>query len=434
MAKATIKASNADIMNQIRDQLGTGSTYQARVPVAYSVDGVNNYRDVYSAIMNYTPNKNDFIGNLYNMIGQMFITKTRDWKNPLKKFRRQNLMYGDTVAEVAVNTFKAHTYQSSVEAGNCGTVFCQEIPEAMEIFHTLNRQEFYEATINEAELRSAMLNENGLGNFVTATMTQLYNSDEKDEYRKSLEIFRDNYAAYNMVPVKVTPVTTKETAQALVSSVREYHSLFRFIGRNFNTVSLDTFSDPSDIQLFITPKLEAFLDVFVEAMAYNLDKSILLGNIEVVDSFGPGMEDVQCIMCDRDALVIMDRLYESNAIYDPRHLVYNNYLHHWEVLSFSTFVNCVAFTTEDITLAVTPATATVAKGGTQQITVKVGTADITQKVKYSLTGQTSANTTIIGNGTNAGLVTIGSDETATTITVGVDFGTSTGTSTITVSV
>lgn len=432
MPKAQIKATNAEIMNKIRTSMGEGSNYFDSVPEAYAEKGINNYRDVYTAVMNYTPNKNDFIGKLYNMIGQMFITKTQDWKNPLKKFRRQNLLFGDTVAEVAVNTFKAHQYTSSVDPSNCGTVFCQEIPEAHELFHTLNRKEFYEATINEAELRSAMLNENGLGNFVTATMTQLYNSDEKDEYRKMLQIFRDNYALYNMVPVNVPAITTQDNARAFVATMREYFSLFRFIGRKFNTIGLDTFSEPSDIVLFITPKLEAYLDVMVEALAYNLDKTTLLGNIEVVDSFGAGMENVQAIMCDRDALVVMDRLYESNAIYDPRHLVYNNYLHHWEVLSFSTFVNAVAFTTDTITLTSDPASATVNKGSTTQIDTKIGTYSVTGKVEYSITGATSPNTVIVSHGDNAGKLTVGADETASTLTVTATFGTATVNTTITV--
>ena len=65
-------------------------------------------------------------------------------------------------------------------------------------------------------------------------------------------------------------------------------------------------------------------------------------------------------------------------------------------------------------VSVTPSTATVEKGGSQQFSATVsGTGDYDQSVRWSVEGAESASTTI----STSGLLSVGADETATTLTV-----------------
>lgn len=338
MAKVNITATNAEIMNTIRD--ASPERYQTSVPEA--TDDKASYKSVYAAVTADPLNKNDFITTLFNMIGKVFITNTRQWSNPLKEFKKDGLMFGDTVAEIAVNTFTAKTFTPAVDPSNPATALAQNIPDAKEIFHSINRREVYEATLSDSSLQLAFMSQNGLSNFVQAVMTQLYNSDEKDEFAKMLGIFNTEFAAGNITAIPTPAVTDETSAKELVKKIRATTKRFTFIGSTYNKMEINTFTPYEEIYCFITPEIEAMLDVDVLAYAFNISKAEVMNKIIVVPTLPAG---VQALVGDRDMFVVMDSVYTAESIRDPLHLSYNYFLHHWEVMSFSPFVNCVAFTT-----------------------------------------------------------------------------------------
>lgn len=145
------------------------------------------------------------------------------------------------------------------------------------------------------------------------------------------------------------------------------------------------------------------------------------------------MDNVAAVIIDRDWFMVFDNFYNFTEQYNGEGLYWNYWYHVWKTFSASPFANAILFTTDTpgvTSVTVTPKTATVAKGATQQMTASVITTGFAPKtVTWSLTGATSS--TISANG----LLSVGADETGTSITVTATstFDTSkTGSSTITV--
>ena len=94
--------TGVDIYNAVRNELS--DTFRDRIPEG----NADNIKDVYKAMDNYEPAKNEFLNALVNRIGLVLIN-SKIWQNPLAKFRKE-LPLGDTVEEVFVNLIKGHEY------------------------------------------------------------------------------------------------------------------------------------------------------------------------------------------------------------------------------------------------------------------------------------------------------------------------------------
>src|SRR6478609_7829471 len=151
---------NSAILDAVR---GIASTdYARRIPAA-DVAGVA------ATIENLTRPENrqwmnEFIDVLVNRIG-MTIAKSNSWTNPLAPFKRGMLSYGNTIEEIQTGLLQAHGYDPDRDYME-KTLFGRERPEVQVNFHTINRQDFYKVTINDALLKRAFLDPSGLSGFI----------------------------------------------------------------------------------------------------------------------------------------------------------------------------------------------------------------------------------------------------------------------------
>ena len=134
--------------------------------------------------------------------------------------------------------------------------------------------------------------------------------------------------------------------------------------------------------------------------------------------------------------MIFDNFYNFTEHYNGEGLYWNYWYHVWKTFSASPFANGILFTTETpgiTSVTVSPATATVAKGGSLQLSATVVSTGFASKgVTWSVTGAADSGTTV----SPSGLLYVNPNETATTITVtatSIYNSAKTGTSTITVS-
>ncbi|MEI2419284.1 Ig-like domain-containing protein, partial [Arthrospira platensis SPKY2] len=168
----------------------------------------------------------------------------------------------------------------------------------------------------------------------------------------------------------------------------------------------------------------------VLATLYNLDIVELKAMTILVDSFPSDMYDIYAVLCDVDAIQIIDSVFETDDQKLGNALSWNFWLHHWQFLFVSMFGNMVAFgkPKKEVTSVTITGTATISTdNGTTQLTATVAptdasvkdvywtSSDIT-KAKVSSTGLVTA----IANGTVTITATAkdGSGKTATqTITI-----------------
>lgn len=346
----TLNATNAQILNAIRTD--ASFAYQQRIPAATQGD----ITDTVNNLLEYRPMMNEFIDALVNRIGDVVI-KSKVWTNPLAQFKRGMMQYGETIEELATTLLQAKRY----DPNKCyDDVFKCSPPDVMSNFHSINRQDYYELTINDMLLRRAFLTDYGLQDLVGRIMETPYTSDYWDEYL----IMRDLFAEYARIDgfykvqvpdasAAATRAEKQDDAMAITEAVRAMAGKMRFLSGQYNAAGVPTFTNNDDLVLFATPEFVAMLDVNVIAFAFNASAADFKMRVVEVDDFG--IDGCQAILCDRDFFMCADTLIDFESIRNPKAISWNYWLHHHGIYSVSRFVNAVMFTTEAGTSTTVPA-------------------------------------------------------------------------------
>ena len=352
MATKTIKtlnATNAQILNAIRTY--ASFAYQQRIPAATQGD----ITETVNNLLEYRPMMNEFIDALVNRIGDVVI-KSKVWTNPLAQFKRGMMQYGETIEELATTLIQAKRY----DPNKCyDDVFACHAPDVMSNFHSINRQDYYELTVNDMLLRRAFLNDYGLQDLVGRIMETPYTSDYWDEYLIMRNLFAEYARIDGFYKVQVPDASAAATrsekqddAMAITEAVRSMAGKMRFLSGQYNAAGAPTFTNNNDLVLFATPEFVAMLDVNVIAFAFNASAADFKMRVIEIDDFG--IDGCQAILCDRDFFMCADTLIDFESIRNPKAISWNYWLHHHGIYSVSRFVNAVMFTTEAGTSVTVP--------------------------------------------------------------------------------
>lgn len=401
----TLNASSIDILNVIR--ANASSVYQDRIPQATR----DNIRDVGNAMMTYQSTQNEFLSALVNRIGRVIIT-SKMYSNPLKEFKKGMLEYGETVEEIFVNIAKAHQYDPATAENE---VFKREIPDVQAVFHRLNYQNFYKATISNDQLRQAFLSINGITDLIAKIVDSMYTGAEFDEFTIMKNLIYDAGVKGELYPVTI-PAVSAENAKTIVSKIKGISNSLEFMSDKYNAMGVKTFSKKNEQILLLNAEFDAVIDVEVLASAFNMDKAQFMGQRVLVDDFG-GLENVVAVLVDKDWFMVFDNFMNFTEQYNGEGLYWNYWYHVWKTFSVSPFANAICFVTGTpsvTSVTVSPSTLTVAKGQSGQLSAEVVVENYAPKtVTWALSGTETVTSTIDSNGK----ITIAADEANTTITV-----------------
>lgn len=334
---------------------------------------------------------NQFIDILVMRIGETYVHQ-QAWKNPLAVFKKSRLMYGSTVQEIIPKWIRAHSYIDDAE-----DVFKMARPDVAQWFHSQNRQDRYDVTINRDELRTAFTEENGLNRLVSAILEVPRNSDEYDEFQIMKQLIAEYEHKWGHFKVQVSAPTNEATAKALLKQLRAYRRKLTFPTTIYNSGQIEdvpVFCRPEEMVVFITPEVEASIDVDALAVLFNMEKAEVKQRIIVLDEFP--IAGAQALLTTDDYFMCKDTEYSMESIYNPKTLGQNYFLHHWGVYSISPFVPAILFTTSagtsipTVTQALTAITGSIADstpapGDITQISVAL-TGTLTTAVGVSYTG------------------------------------------------
>jgi hypothetical protein len=410
-----------DIVNAIRNSNPTFASY---VPLA----NAENVAQIGAGIMVNQTIQNDFITNLIDRIGLVVVKKAL-LSNPLKKFKKGAMEQGRTIEEIFTDITKAKKYDP-YDSEN--TVFKRSIPNVKSLFHERNRQDFYEQTVSDEQLRSAFTSWGNFENFVSSIINSIYNSAEVDEY-EYMKLLVDNYYSKGLFAiVPVTSPTTETGAKEFIKKVRATARKMTLPNgsRDFNSLAVRTRTDYDDLHLIIDADLEAQVDVEVLAKAFNMDKTQFVGHVTVIDGFASS--GLEAVLVDQDWFMVYDNLLKLETIRNPKGLYWNYFFHVWQILSVSRFSNAVAFVSGSVPavsqVIVDPAIAQVKAGTSFEFTAYVRSTDgQDHPVTWSVTA--SNGSTTLQNGTTIdanGVLTVASNQTgellvrATSVGTGVD--------------
>ena len=285
---------------------------------------------------------NQFIDILIMRIGDTFVHQ-QTFRNPLAVFKKSKMMYGATMQEIVPKWIRAHAYIDDAE-----DVFKMARPDVAAWYHSQNRRDRYDITINRDELRSAFTEEGGLNRLVAAILDVPMNSDEYDEYRIMLQLIAEYENAWGFYKENVSAITDEATAKAFLKKLRTFAGKLQFPNTIYNNGSIPDvpiFVKPSELVLFITPEIQASIDVDALAVLFHLEKAEVQQRTIIVDEFP--IPNVQALLTTQDFFMCRDTEYTTTSAYNPKTLGQNYFLHHWGIYSVSPFVPAILFTTDE---------------------------------------------------------------------------------------
>jgi hypothetical protein len=331
-------SNNITIMNTVWENASTD--YQNRIPVATQ----SNVTSVGNAILSYTATTNEFLNALVNRIS-MVLVSSKMAKNPLAPFKRGMIEYGSDIEEIFTSMANAQHFDVSASET---TVRQRNKPDVKSIFHRVNREDFYKVTIEQAQIKRAFLSNDGLGKLVASIVNSLYSGDTYDEYVLAKETVARYFSGTNVPQsaiVDTSKVVDQNTAKAFFRTVKQVSTDMTFMSTNFNAKGVMQRSEKDEQVLLLHKNVNTYLDTDVLAWVFNQSNiNFDMSRVIIVDNFG-SLANTQAVLCDKNWLMLYDKLFETTNEFNPQGLYWNYWLHHHELLSYSLFHNAVRFTT-----------------------------------------------------------------------------------------
>lgn len=321
--------------------------------------------------------RNAFMTSLINRIADQWC-KIRNYENSLKRFKKGMLGPGEMIENIWVGLVMPEGYTQSPT--NPGDVYKTNNPENQVTFHPVNSKLVYEITTNDSELSMAFVSDGAMYDLVARIVGRLTDSAEWDEYIMTKYVLARAALANKASIRKVSELAAANT-DAIVTSMKEVSNDMRFMNTDYNVANVPTHTPVNDQVFFMTAKSSAMIDVNSLASAYNLSYKEFLGQQEMINTFSftaaeverldhimketaaqglvPGYtpftsEELEALThivaatVDEEFFMIFDKLYQTTAIFDQKHLNTNTYLHAWKVYSYNPFANSIFFTDGDV--------------------------------------------------------------------------------------
>jgi hypothetical protein len=398
--------TNANILRALKQELSF--EVQNHLPSEVS----DNLQKVYDTILNFAPVRNEIVPSMVNRIGMQTVDSIA-WRNPLARFKKEPMRYGETHEETYVNMCKGRVYDSQADFK---FAFQQYQSYIMSMFHNVNLEIQYPVTITYDNLRKAFTTEYGIRDMIMAKMESAITGANWDEYLAMRDLINVGYEKEVLPAVTVDAVTNEETAKKLLVEVKRAVGEFGFPLPENNTAGATSHSMPSNLIWVTTPNVNAHVSVDALAYAFHMDRADVEVQTVIVDKFSNPA--IQGVLCDVRFFNVREQFKEMTDQKLANVLSWNYFYTQVEMVSASPFYPIRVFTTDTVvekpTLEV--ATGTYTPGQTQEvkITVSGGTGEyhqnlVTLEVE---SGATSAKTYVIP-GTH--LLHTGADETGTIV-------------------
>lgn len=433
-----IKAStgiytSVGIINSILED--TANTELHGIPKATAT--TESIRMVGQQITSYAARRNQFVSALINRIGMVRLHYML-FTNPWAWAKQGKLEMGETVEQIWIGLADVFPYDPKKSENR---FLKQQAPDVSSAFHSINYQEVYKVTINEARLKNAFLSLEGLRDFIEGIIGSLARSANVDEFMAMKYILAMLLLAGKIKTIEI-PVITKDTADDVATQIAETTNLFQFPSSDYTMGGNENTTPISDLYILESARANALIKVNSLANAFNVDYVKFQGNVVLYDSLGtynwdrmnkifaddPGyrqftqeeinmLNTVDMIAMDRQFMQIYDSVEEMGTPLINGEGLFTNYFYHvWKILSVSPFHNAVAYTTTagSITsVEISPTEATVAKGSSVALQATVTATGFTSTdVVFEISSAVTDSE--IGQD---GILRVGANETATEITV-----------------
>lgn len=350
-----IKEGLRTALNQIREtSIQSDTLYHKFVDQIYPDTDISVFAQ---PILENPQVANEFFDVLIRRIVYTRIEVKR-FRNPLAQLEGDRLPLGAIGQEIAFNPIKARKFNVDDFAG----LLAKYDADVKVQYMNLNSDLQYCVTATRAKIKDAFVSWDALNQFIDGITESLYNGAYIDHYRMTKDLVTSAYAGNNVVIQTITAVSSEATAKAFVKSARNVYKNMRFPSSNYNAWNkvggygraLLTWSNPEDIVFLIRTDIATELDVDVLAVAFNMDKTDLMGRIIEVDNFDTYDGDEKIfdgsaivgMIADTSWFRIKEQEMVMDEFYNPNNRTWQFYLNDVRMYAYSLFANAVVFATE----------------------------------------------------------------------------------------
>lgn len=326
-----------DILNNIR--LNASEEYRERIPEATQ----HNIVALGQAFQEYNLLFNEFCSALVNKIGKTLINQ-KMFKNKLARFKNGAVVSPHDVEEIFIEMAQAEGTYDHKGQNPLGR---RNPPDVKVIYHRESRRDYYAITIGDIDFLRVFRSEATLDTFIGGLINSVYSGDQYDEYlamKNVLATYRGKDGSVGYFDYEVSDMADKadktEWAKEFVKTVRKCVKDSSFLSDKYNVAGVKTWSDPSELVMFIHKDVEVEVDVELLAHAFHDGKTDtkVIPTIITLDDFGL-LDDTYALIVDKDFLRVFDTLMEMRTQTNAQGLFTNYFYHHHQILSASTFKN-----------------------------------------------------------------------------------------------
>ena len=340
-------------LNSIREtSIQNNTLYHRYVPEILPTSDIGSFA---SPILDNPNVMNEFM----NVLVQRIVYTQVDIKlfnNPLRVLEGDRIPLGSIGQEIFINPARGRKFNVDDFAG----LLAKYEADVKVQYHHLNSDLQYCVTITRAKLKDAFVSWSTLENFIDGLTQSLYNGAYIDQYNMTKGLVSSAYAS-NQVRVEViSNPNTEALAKEFITKARTMFLNMQTPTPNFNAWrqvggygrDILTWSNPEDIVFLVRNDIGAYLDVNVLAQTFNIDRSVLLGNIIYVNDFdeydneGTKIFDGSAIVgmiADKSWFRIKEQETTMDEFYNANNRTWQYYLNCVRMYSYSLFSNRSCF-------------------------------------------------------------------------------------------
>lgn len=394
-------------LNSIREtSIQNNTLYHRYVPEILPTSDIGSFA---SPILDNPNVMNEFM----NVLVQRIVYTQVDIKlfnNPLRVLEGDRIPLGSIGQEIFINPARGRRFNVDDFAG----LLAKYEADVKVQYHHLNSDLQYCVTITRAKLKDAFVSWSTLENFIDGLTQSLYNGAYIDQYNLTKELVSSAYAS-NQVRVEViSNPTTEALAKEFITKARTMFLNMQTPTPNFNAWrqvggygrDILTWSNPEDIVFLVRNDIGAYMDVNILAQTFNIDRSILLGNIIYVNDFNEYDNEGNLIfdgsnivgmIADKSWFRIKEQETTMDEFYNANNRTWQYYLNVVRMYSYSLFANAVVFATALPSVPVTEISfeetaPEVAVDG--KVILKLATTPAQTTSEITFTSGTTANATV----------------------------------------
>lgn len=394
-------------LNSIREtSIQNNTLYHRYVPEILPTSDIGSFA---SPILDNPNVMNEFMSVLVQRIVYTQVD-IKLFNNPLRVLEGDRIPLGSIGQEIFINPARGRKFNVDDFAG----LLAKYEADVKVQYHHLNSDLQYCVTITRAKLKDAFISWSTLENFIDGLTQSLYNGAYIDQYNMTKGLVSSAYAS-NQVRVEViSNPNTEALAKEFITKARTMFLNMQTPTPNFNAWrqvggyghDILTWSNPEDIVFLVRNDIGAYLDVNVLAQTFNIDRSVLLGNIIYVNDFNEydnegtlifDGSNIVGMIADKSWFRIKEQETTMDEFYNANNRTWQYYLNVVRMYSYSLFANAVVFATALPSVPVTEMsfeeTAPKVTVG-NKILLKLATKPTQTTSEITFTSGTTANATV----------------------------------------